>query len=63
MRRKPPYVWIVEGDFRDGWKPTVGCALDRANGRDELRKWQRKSPDDRFRLRRYVAEQPPRSEP
>jgi len=50
-------VWIVEASYDGGaWHPTVGVRLTRRDARVELAAWRRRNPDDRFRLRRYVAE-------
>lgn len=46
-------IWIVEMWDGDGWAPTVGCKLCRAEGRYELLDWRKRNPDDRFRLIRY----------
>ena len=52
------HVWIVEmwidtpGNER--WDPTVGCALNRDDGRHELEIWREHNPDDKFRLVKYV---------
>ena len=52
------HVWIVEmwidtpGNER--WDPTVGCALNRDDGRRDLEIWREHNPDDKFRLVKYV---------
>ena len=65
-KRKPMRsVWIVEM-LNDAywtrrpprWAPTIGAALDRARAREVRQEWQRKNPDTRFRIRRYVAKEP-----
>jgi hypothetical protein len=43
------------GDHVDKWYPTVGCGLNRDDGRHQLSIWRAKNPDDRFRLTRYEA--------
>lgn len=48
-------VWIVEMRLLAGWQPTVGTKLSRDEGRSELRSWQRRNPDDKFRLRKYIS--------
>lgn len=56
---KRPYVWIVEMvDWRSTgkWCPTVGCALSRDAGREEMTRWRINNPTDDFRLRKYVKE-------
>lgn len=35
------------------WSPTVGAALNRADGREKLKDWRTRNPCDRFRLVRY----------
>ena len=50
------YVWVVEmEDMPNRWMPTVGCALNRAEGRIELSLWNLRNPMDKFRLRKYSA--------
>lgn len=53
------HVWIVEIRHHESgkWMPTVGCALDRENGRRKRDHWRRANPDDSFRLTRYLATQ------
>ena len=53
---KTPYVWIVEMQFarRGKWHPTIGCALERAGGRNKMQTWRGHNPDDGFRLRQYM---------
>ena len=47
-------VWVVEWLLQGTWTPTVGVRCTRLDGRRELQDWQRKMPDDRFRLIKYV---------
>lgn len=55
--RKPKThaVWIVEM-MQDNkkWYPTVGCRLNKDDGRNELEGWKQRNPCDKFRLRRYA---------
>jgi hypothetical protein len=56
MRVKYLYVvemlcWAEEKCRR--WEPTVGVALWRNAGRTELREWQQRNPNDKFRLTAY----------
>lgn len=56
-------VWIVEAAWeirgrRLPWRPVMGLALDRAQGRKTLADWRRRNPDDRFRLARYARRGP-----
>jgi len=48
-------IWIVEmlNTENREWEPTVGIALDRANGRDVLKMWKNNNPCDIFRLVQY----------
>ena len=49
-------IWLVEASYDHGpWHSTVGVALTRSEGREVLRDWHARNPDDRFRLRRYAA--------
>ena len=47
-------VWVVEWLLQGTWIPTMGVQCTRRDGRNELQDWQRKMPDDRFRLIKYV---------
>ena len=51
------YIWVVEmqNDISLKFEPTVGVGLTRKDGRDEKRKWKTANPDDKFRLKKYVA--------
>lgn len=53
-------VWIIEmyNLNHSRWESTVGCKLDRDEGRAELKMWRRHNPTDRFRLVKYIPEQP-----
>ena len=54
MRRT--YVWIVQVKYPNmRWRPTVGCALDRAVARTVLRDWKLRNPNDAFRLAKYYG--------
>ncbi len=57
---KTAHVWIVEARFERNkpWGPTVGCGMDRSQGRAELKEWKHQNPDDSFRLRQYVRKEP-----
>lgn len=46
-------LWVVEMRVRNRWEPTVGVALTRGAGHDELRQWREDNPSDQFRLRRW----------
>lgn len=48
-------IWVVElRESRVGaWRPTVGVALCRAEGRIRLAEWRRHNPDDYLRLVPY----------
>jgi len=50
-------VWIVEmlDDTTGKWVPTVGCSLTKDVGLREATKWREHNPNDRFRLRCYIA--------
>jgi len=51
---KNHHVWIIEMEDKPGhWSATVGCSLNRAEGRVELFQWQWGNPVDKFRLRKY----------
>ncbi len=56
MNTRRNHVWIVESQMEHErrFTPTVGCKLTRAEGREELREWQKRNPDDRFRLTKYI---------
>ena len=61
MSDKKLSVWIVEASWdqylpKPAWHPTVGIALTRKDARKALTEWRQRNPDDRFRLRRYVAQ-------
>lgn len=58
---KYAYLWVVEikfspslGNVTKGWNATVGAKLSREDARQEMAKWQKGNPDDKFRIRRYV---------
>ena len=59
MTKRKQSVWIIEIFFDrglyQGWTPTVGIALMRDDARLVLRDWQRRNPDDKFRLTQYAA--------
>lgn len=50
-------LWVVEmwNEPRQRWEPTVGVKLTRDGAREELARWQRNNPSDRFRLWPYVS--------
>jgi len=48
------HIWIVEMLIDKKWYPTIGCRLNRTDGRGELRTWKSKCPRDKFRLQKYV---------
>ena len=49
------FVWVVEIKcfLVRQWEPTVGVGLTRIDGREVLKKWKRRNPCDKFRLRKY----------
>ena len=50
------HLWIVEMKTEYGhqlWMPTVGCGLNRKDGREQLKKWRSKN-SGKFRLRKYT---------
>ena len=47
-------VLITDLKVDDKWKPTVGCTLDREYGRFAMRQWEKRNPNDEFRLRKYI---------
>ena len=52
-------LWVVElwDDICDGgWVSSVGVGITRAAARVELKMWKERSPGDRLRVRKYVAE-------
>ena len=51
-------IWVVEMFCIDRWEPTGGVGLDRADGRDELKRWGENNPQDRFRLKPYFPALP-----
>ena len=51
------YLWVVEMCDKEKWLPTIGACLTRADARAEKRlRWERKCPDYKFRIRKYVRE-------
>jgi hypothetical protein len=48
------HLWVVEMLDNDKWYSTVGVSLERDVGRDELKTWREKCPDDKFRLMKYI---------
>lgn len=51
------HIWVVQMlGCRGRWSSTVGVGIDREQGRRVLKEWQRRCPDDKFRLRKYVSE-------
>lgn len=49
-------MWLVEMLDVDAWRPTVGIALTRSEGRVALRHWRTRNSFDVFRLVRYYRE-------
>lgn len=51
-------VWIVEmlNEERSLWEATVGAALSRHDGREQVERWRNDNPCVQFRLRRYAAD-------
>ena len=60
QRRAKRCLWVVEMLVQHGrisaWQPTIGVKLSQLDGYEELRCWRASNPNDRFHLRRYVAE-------
>ena len=53
--QKSSRIWVVEMLCDNGkFEPTVGVALDRKSGRDELKKWRGRC-HGKFRLVPYYA--------
>ena len=53
-------IWVVEmfDEIRARWEPTVGVALSRRDGRDELNNWRVRNRFDKFMLARYRKHYP-----
>ena len=47
------FVWIVEIQIDEHWKPCVGIGLDKADAQIEMTRWKKKNPDDTFRIMLY----------
>ena len=56
--KKRKIVWLIEKLHKSGsgtiWLPTIGCALSRADARNELREWKRVYPEGCFRIKAYM---------
>ena len=55
-KKSQRHVWIVEVSWNDGrglWHPTVGIGLTQKDAYRERADWQRRNPDERFRVVRY----------
>lgn len=50
---KEPHVYIVEMFWAGRWQPTVGCGIDREQGRRAVKHWRTTNPNDKFRLSKY----------
>ena len=57
MPRKPNYLWVVETKDGGRWIPTVGVGFTREEARTRMYRWRCNNPNDRYRLRRYYAEE------
>lgn len=47
-------LWVVEICVKNKWESTFGVAYERKSGREILREWRDRFPDDKFRLVKYV---------
>lgn len=57
------HVWIIEMLCDGKWEPTIGCRLTRSEAREEMKcDWMARNKHDRFRVRKYVAEDIKRKE-
>jgi len=51
------HIWVIEMYDKGKWLPTTGVDLTRANAREQKRvPWERRCPDYKFRIRKYVRE-------
>jgi hypothetical protein len=50
------HIWVVEMWDSGKWNTTVGVGIDRENGREALKDWKSRCPDDKFRLVKYTRE-------
>ena len=55
-KSKRNHILVVEMQEKDGWKPTIGCGITKDDGIAELERWRRVYCNDKFRLKKYVAE-------
>ena len=56
------HIWIVEVRF-DGhtaWHSTVGAAMTKKEGAEELQEWKIRYPDDSVRLVKYETTRKPK---
>ena len=47
-------IWVIEMFDGKEWGPTVGVGLCRADARIKKQDWEKRNPDDRFRIRQYL---------
>jgi hypothetical protein len=47
-------IWVIERLSGKKWLPTVGVAISHVKIKIEKKVWERKNPDNRFRIQKYV---------
>ena len=54
------YLWVVEmkNEKTGEYEATVGASISRSMARKDLELWRLDNPPDKFRLVKYVREQP-----
>ena len=57
---KPNYVWVVEMLPQHGkrYLPCAEAQITKSQAIYFMQTWERKNPNDKFRFRKYVAEEP-----
>ena len=50
-------IWVVEmfDSYAKTYDTTIGIALSREEAEAEKQRWLQRNPDDKFRVRAYVA--------
>ena len=52
-------VWVIEILIDDEWLTTADAYFTRKDARsDKLHYWEFNNPDDKFRIKKYIREEP-----
>jgi hypothetical protein len=51
------HVWVIQMLCDGKWEPTIGTGITRDDAQMRKRaEWEKPSPDDKFRIRKYIPE-------